>query len=57
VDHVRRDVNHVPLAVHAAAAVGVDIERLVVFHEDPGALQHLERGQVDVLYFVCGEHI
>ena len=37
------------LAVDAAAAVGEDVERLVGLHEHAGALEHLERGQVDVV--------
>ena len=49
--HVRRDAHDVGLAVHAAAAVLEDVERLVVLHEDTGALEDLERGEVDLLEF------
>ena len=47
-DDVRRDADHARLAIDDAAAVGEDVERLVVFDEDAGALEHLERRQMDL---------
>ena len=37
------------LAVDGAAAVGEDVERLVGLDKDAGALEHLERGEMDVV--------
>ena len=45
------------VAVDDAAAVAVDVERLVELHPHAGALEHLERREVDVLDLVVGEHL
>ena len=55
--HVRRNVDHARVAVDPAAAVGEDVEGLVVFDEHAGALEHLERGQVDVVDLVGREDV
>ena len=54
---MRRDAHHVRFASDEAAAVPVDVERLVVFDVHAGALEHLERGVVDVLDVVGGQHV
>ena len=56
-DDVRRDPDHAALAVHAAAAVGEDVERLVVLDPHPGALEHLEGREVDVVELCLGEDV
>ena len=43
------------LAVDPAAAVGEDVQRLVGLDEHAGALEHLERGEVDVVELRLGE--
>jgi hypothetical protein len=55
--HVRRDAHDLLLAVDAAAAVLEDVQRLIVLHEDAGALQHLQRGEMDVVELGLREHV
>ncbi len=45
------------LAVDVAAAVGEDVERLVGLDEHPGALEHLEAGEMDVAELGLGEDV
>ena len=54
---VRRDAHDAGLAVDAAAAVLEDVPRLVVLDEDAGALEDLERGEVDVVELGVGEDV
>ena len=51
----RRDAHHARLAVDEAAAVGEHVERLVELDPHAGALQHLERREVDVVDLVGRE--
>jgi hypothetical protein len=56
-DDVRRDLDDARLAVDLAAAVPVDVDGLIVLDEHPGALEHLEGGEMDVVDLRLGEHV
>ena len=56
-DEVRRDAHHARLAVDDAAAVGEDVERVVGLDPHAGALEDLERAEVDVVQLGLGEHV
>ena len=55
-DEVRRDAHHARLAVDDAAAVAVDVERVVGLDPHPRALEHLERAEMDVVELGLREH-
>ena len=55
VDHVRGDLDDPALVLHVAARAREEVARLGVLDVDAGALQHLERREVDVLAVVRGE--
>ena len=54
---MRRDAHHARLAVDEAAAVGVDVERVVGLDPDAGPLEHLERPEMDVVELGLREHL
>ena len=56
-EHVLRDPHLARGAVDLAAAVGEQVERLVVLHPEAGRLEHLDGAPVDGLPLVCGEDV